>query len=138
MTKKDFYEKINGKKVIIENIKEIEKLIKKTNKDALLVFYKKGIFKEWKQKGYKIYYETKNNSIILKVYKINKKDVTIVATGRNFYNKLKSIHSLNLDTIVKSKDIIINSCYFDKKDIEILTENTFKTCNSECIYKILD
>lgn len=29
MTKKDFYERINGKKVIIDNIEEIEKLKKK-------------------------------------------------------------------------------------------------------------
>ena len=138
MTKKAFYEKIAGKKVIIDNLEYIEKLINKNSKNTLLVFYSRGIFKEWKEKGYKLLYKVENEEIKIKVYKDKKENATVVASGGNYYNKMKKIHSLGLDTIVKSKELVINGCYFDKKNIEILTENTFKTCNSECIYRILD
>lgn len=138
LTKKAFYERVSGKKVVIDNIEYIEKLINNHTKDTLLLFYNKGIFKEYKEKGYKIIYKLENRDITVRAYKDKKEDATVIASGRNYYNRMKEIHSLNLDTIVKSKELVINGCYFNKTDIEILTENTFKTCNSECIYRILD
>ena len=138
LTKKAFYKRIVGKKVVIDNLEFIEKIINKHTKDTLLLFYNKGIFKEYKEKGYKIIYKLENRDITVRAYKTDKKDAIVIASGRNYYNRMKEIHSLNLDTIVKSKELVINGCYFNKTDIEILTENTFKTYNSECIYRILN
>ena len=138
MTKKEFYEKVEGKKVIIDNIKEIEKLKNKQIKEVLVWWYNQGLFKKNEIKKTKIYYTIENGYIKLYMYKKSKNMQLEVANNRVYYARMIDTFKRNLDTEVKSKDIIINGCYFCKKDIEILTENTFKTVNSECIYKIID
>nr|DAM61921.1 MAG TPA: hypothetical protein [Ackermannviridae sp.] len=139
LTKKDFYERINGKKVVIDNLEYIEKLKIDKDKKNLLLIYREGIFKDWKNRGYKVFYKVNKENITVCAYRNNnKKGALDVANANNFYARLIRLHSKNLKTIVNTKNIIINNVYFNKTDIEVLTENTFKTCNSECIYRILD
>ena len=139
MTKKEFYEKIEGKKVIIDNIEEIKKLKKEKDKKNLLLIYREGIFKDWKNRGYKLFYKINNENIVVCAYRNNNKnDALDVANANNYYARLIKLHSKKLKTIITTQKVIINNVYCDKKDIILLNENTFKTVNSEIIYRILD
>lgn len=139
LTKKDFYEKIAGKKVVIDNIGEIEKLKKEKDKKNLLLIYREGIFKDWKNRGYKVFYKINKENIVVCAYRNNNKNGALdVANANNYYARLIRLHSKNLKTIVNTKNVIINNVYCDKKDIIIISENKFKTVNSEIIYRILD
>lgn len=139
MTKKDFYEKVSGKKVVIDNIGEIEKLKKEKDKKNLLLIYREGIFKDWKNRGYKVFYKVNKENIVVCAYRNNNKNGALdIANANNYYARLIRLHSKNLKTIVNTKNVIINNVYCDKKDIIIISENKFKTVNSEIIYRILD
>lgn len=139
MTKKDFYEKVSGKKVVIDNIGEIEKLKKEKDKKNLLLIYREGIFKDWKNRGYKVFYKVNKENIVVCAYRNNNKNGALdIANANNYYARLMRLHSKNLKTIVNTKNVIINNVYCDKKDIIIISENKFKTVNSEIIYRILD
>lgn len=138
MTKKEFYEKIAGKKVIIDNLKEIEKLRNNQIKEVLVWWYNQGFFKKNEIKKTKIYYTIENGYINLYSYLKTKNRSLNIANNMIYYDKMINIFKRNLSTEVKSKDIIINNCYYAKKDIIVLNENTFKTINNEIIYKILE
>lgn len=137
LTKKDFYERINGKKVVIDNIGEVQKLRNKQIKEVLNWWYAQGIFKKETKKD-KFFYTIEDGTIRLYKYTKTKNRTYLVANNFVYYDRMINIHKRGKETQVKSKDIIINECYFNKKDIEVLSINTFKTCNSECIYRILD
>lgn len=137
LTKKAFYEKITGKKVVIDNIGEIEKLRNKQINEVLNWWYNQGLFKKETKKD-KFFYTVEDGTIRLYKYTKTKDRTYLVANNFVYYDRLINTHKRDTETQVKSKELVINECYFNKKDIEILTENTFKTCNSECIYRILD
>ena len=116
MTKKEFYDKINGKYVVIENAENLKKEIKadflellqdikefntKNNTNIKYVGYKNGTW-------------TLNNGQFLICRKVN---AYLTHTQRN------------IKTVVRSSDVIINNCYFNKKNIIVLSDNTFTSEN---------
>lgn len=133
MNKKEFYKKINGKKVVIENIEQIRKDIKANYKD-----YKEQV------KNYNLYMKTAGNKDI--TIKFNKEYGAGYQIGSQFIRtpliQLILVHSIETKTVVRSNDVIINNCYFNKKDIVILSDNTFtsvnKIANYDIIFKIVD
>lgn len=129
MTKKEFYEKINGKKVIIENIEQIRKDIK-----ANYTYYKDAVKKYNKENGTNL--DIKFSKEYGAGYQIGSQFI------RTPLIQLILIHSIETKTVVRSKDIIINDCYFNKKDIVILSDNTFTSVNKiaqfDIVFKIID
>ena len=116
MTKKEFYDKINGKYVVIENAENLKKEIKadflellqdikefntKNNTNIKYVGYKNGTW-------------TLNNGQFLICRKVN---AYLTHTQRN------------IKTVVRSSDVIINNCYFNKKNIIVLSDDTFTSEN---------
>lgn len=128
MTKKEFLKFINGKKVVIENKKDIQKIVLDTYFEI-----KDNI--EWinKEKNVNIKIVKNENG----AYFLNTGEVLRVPLLRAL-----QVHSRGLETIVRSKDIIINGCHFDIKNIIVLSDNTFKSAhrinnNIEVIFKIV-
>lgn len=138
MTKKAFYERISGKEVVIDNLEEIKKIATEEKRNKLIWYDKNGFLKDYKKKGFKFFYEVEEDRIYMKGYKKDKHNNIILDSSYIHYINLMNIHSRGLKTEVRSKDIIVNGVHFDKKNIEILSENTFKTQFSQCIYKIID
>ncbi len=138
MTKKEFYERIKGKKVVIDNLEEIKKLATEEKRNKLRWFASNGFLKKYKRLGFKFFYEITDNTIYIKGYKKDRNNNIILEYNYIYYTNLMKEHSRGLKTEVRSQDLIINGVHFDKKNIEILSEITFKTPFSECIYRILD
>lgn len=138
MTKKEFLKKIDGKKVVIDNLEEIKKIAIEEKRNKLRWYDKNGFLKDYKKKGLKFFYEVVDDRIYIKGYKKDKNNNIILDSSYIHYINLMNIHSRGIKTKVRSQDIIINDVHFDKKNIEILSENTFKTSYSRCIYRIVD
>lgn len=91
MTKKEFLNRLKGKKVVIDNLEQV---------------------REW-----------------------SKDD--------DYFTRMMATHEKGLETVVRSKDLIINGCYYEIKNIVAITDKTFKSKYQavdglDIIYKIID
>lgn len=116
MTKKEFYNKINEKYVMIENVENLKKEIKADFLKLLqdIKEFNKKNNTNIKYVGYKNGAWTLNNGEFLICRKVN---AYLAHTQR----KIK--------TVVRSNDVIINNCYFNKKNIIVLSDDTFTSEN---------
>lgn len=138
LTKKEFYERIVGKKAIIENLQEIKELAKMEVKNSLLMWYKQGFYTQYKNRGIKFFYKVENERVYLYGYKKDKDNKIVLDSNPLMYTHRIKEHERDFKTRVTSQYVIINGCAFEKKDIELLSEWTFKTPFSPCIYRIID
>ena len=145
MTKKEFLKKIDGKRVIIENIEDIKKEAKEEIKKTLLFWEKHGILKENKRLGFNFFYEIDGNEDTTKLYLMGyKKDKTnkIILDDAflPYNNRLKMYDTTQENKIeVHSTFIKMFGIRFEQKSLIINEkDNTFYTQYSECIYKVVD
>lgn len=145
MTKKEFLKKIDGKRVIIENIEDIKKEAKEEIKKTLLFWEKHGILKENKRLGFNFFYEIGGDEDTTKLYLMGyKKDKTnkIILDDEflHYNNRLKMYDNTQENKIeVHSTFIKIFGIRFEQKSLIINEkDNTFYTQYSECIYKVVD
>lgn len=144
MTKKEFLKKIDGKRVIIENIEDIKKEAKEEIKKTLLFWEKHGILKENKRLGFNFFYEIDGNEDTTKLYLMGyKKDRThkiILDDAFLHYNNRLNLYKNNNENKIEvhSTFIKVLGIRFEKKSLIIdAKNNTFYTKYSECIYKVV-
>lgn len=143
MTKKEFLKKIDGKRVIIENIEDIKKEAKEEIKKTLLFWEKHGILKENKRLGFNFFYEIGEDEDTTKLYLMGyKKDKTnkIILDDAFLHNNNRlNLYKNNKNKVeVHSTYIRIFGIRFNIKDLIIAENGAFYTQYSDCVYKIID
>lgn len=115
MTKKEFFEIIKDKQVTIKDKKELQNRIRLE-------------FQELKNQIEK-FNNQNNEKVTFKVVKYTVK----LSNGQVFFSRLLgafrayAVPKNEKNVQVRSKDIIVNNCYIDKKEIIIINDNTFTT-----------
>lgn len=115
MTKKEFFEIIKDKQVTIKDKKELQNRIKEGINEL-----KKQLEK----------FNLENNTEV--TMKINKSTINL-SNGQFLLSPLLTaffryaVPQNEKNVKVRSKDIIVNNCYIDKKHIIIINNNTFTT-----------
>lgn len=133
MNKKEFKEFLKNKKVVLKNVSHI-KLLALQEKNKLIKFYlnqfnRNDIFFK--------YVDEEKTKIAIYYFKKDRKNCIELQVNLLSYSKMLKKYNRTNEVLVRSTDFKINNVIFNFRDIEILSDKTFKSKNNSCVFEVM-